>query len=427
MAAFPILVSCAPGPAASGAPAPFESARPVRDRKPLVVTVGQGQGDLQGRDHRVIQAAIDYVDRLGGGVVQVLPGTYVLDNALFPRPGTVLRGAGEATVLKKGPMAATTVAREADWFEYALQVADSAGFAPGCGIGLTDKEDKPPLVMFYTVTAVEGNVLHLDRRTEKNHWPLNEARVRKLHSLIYGWNASDVTVESLVLDGDRERNDNIDDNFGACVFLQSCDRWTFRNVQARNFNGDGFSFQVCNDVHFFDCQSVNNADLGFHPGSGSQRPVFRNCLSTGNREGLFFCWGACDGIAENCRLTNNAWYGVNFGHRDTDNVIRNCLIEGNGKVGVIFRKEVNEFRTGDRNVIEGCTIRNNGGKDEGVGVDVQWKTRDVTVRNCTFENTDGAKARVGMRISPEAGRVTLENNTYTGFATDVERAPTPTP
>ncbi|MBC8116634.1 MAG: hypothetical protein H7062_19750, partial [Candidatus Saccharimonas sp.] len=39
----------------------------------LTITVGQKEGDLIGSSHKVLQAAVDYVARLGGGTVKVLP------------------------------------------------------------------------------------------------------------------------------------------------------------------------------------------------------------------------------------------------------------------------------------------------------------------------------------------------------------------
>ena len=49
-----------------------------------------------------------------------------------------------------------------------------------------------------------------------------------------------------------------------------------RASTARNYNGDGISWQICHDVLVEDCHSHDNAELGLHPGSGSQRPVIRN-------------------------------------------------------------------------------------------------------------------------------------------------------
>ena len=42
----------------------------------LTLTVGPNKADLVGSDDRVLQAAVDYVARLGGGTVRVLPGYF---------------------------------------------------------------------------------------------------------------------------------------------------------------------------------------------------------------------------------------------------------------------------------------------------------------------------------------------------------------
>ncbi len=151
-------------------------------------------------------------------------------------------------------------------------------------------------------------------------------------------------------------------NYGGAVFLQHAHRISFVDVTARNWNGDGFSFQVCDDISFERCTSENNAVLGFHPGSGSQRPIFKDCHSLGNREGLFFCWGVTDGLAERCVFSDNRDYGITIGHRDTDNLIKDCVIERNGKVGILCGRSdaTYEFFAPHRCTIQDCTLRDNG-------------------------------------------------------------------
>ena len=309
-------------------PADFSTMRPIRNPQRMEITVGQGEGELQGNDDKIIQAAVDYIFRLGGGTVRVLPGTYTMRNSIFLRPGITLRGSGEKTVLKKAPSVSSPVVREADWFEYSLQVADPKGFTPGCGIAVqnkeADSEHDVTEVQLFTVTAIRENVLYLDRRTEKDFWMEEGAKVQTLFSILYGRSVNNVSVEDIVLDGNRAENARLNDNYGGACYTVYCNRWKFRNVIARDFNGDGFSFQVSDDFHFDNCQALGNADLGFHPGSGSQRPVFKSCIAKGNSEGLYWCWAACDGLAEDCTLSDNIRFGTNFGHRDTDNVLRNC-------------------------------------------------------------------------------------------------------
>ena len=403
--------------------ADFNTMRPIRNPQRMEITVGQGEGDLQGSDDKVIQAAVDYVGRLGGGTVRILPGTYTMRNSIFLRSGITLRGAGEKTVLRKAPSVSSPVVREADWFEYCVQVADAKGFTIGCGIAVqnkqADSEHDVTAVQLFTVTDIRGNVLYLDRRTEKDFWMEEGAKVQSLFSILYGRSADNVTVEDIVLDGDRAENERLNDNYGGACYGIYCNRWTLRNVIARDFNGDGFSFQVCDDWHFENCQALENADLGFHSGSGSQRPIFKNCVAKRNSEGLYWCWGACDGVAENCVLSDNLRYGTNFGHRDTDNVIRNCTIERNGVTGIVFRLEPGQNRQGDRNRIEGCTIRDNGGDAGQFGVDIKGQTREVTLVNCRFGNSQDGKQKVAIRIGPEAERITLEGNSFTDCPVEV--------
>src|SRR6516165_5206968 len=58
------------------------------------ITVGPAKADLNGGTDRVIQAAVDYVARLGGGTVRVLPGTYRLRNSIFLHSYVRLLGSG---------------------------------------------------------------------------------------------------------------------------------------------------------------------------------------------------------------------------------------------------------------------------------------------------------------------------------------------
>src|ERR1043166_7443783 len=52
-------------------------------RQRLTVTVGPDKANLVGASDQVLQAAVDYVARLGGGAVKVLPGAYHLRNAVY--------------------------------------------------------------------------------------------------------------------------------------------------------------------------------------------------------------------------------------------------------------------------------------------------------------------------------------------------------
>ena len=56
------------------------------------IAVGQTNADLLGTDNRALQAAVDYVAGLGGGIVEIGPGEYLMRDSLHLRPRVVVRG-----------------------------------------------------------------------------------------------------------------------------------------------------------------------------------------------------------------------------------------------------------------------------------------------------------------------------------------------
>jgi parallel beta-helix repeat protein len=238
---------------------------------------------------------------------------------------------------------------------------------------------------------------------------------------------NDVRIENIVLDGDREHNEEINGNYAGAIFMQWCDRVVIEGVTCRNYNGDGISLQVCDDAQVLHTTSENNANLGLHPGSGCQRPVFRNCVSRGNGLGFFFCWGVRNGLVEDCTFTENKDYGVSYGHRDTDNLVRNCTITKNGKVGVLFRNEEVEYFGGHRNVLENCTILDNGATENGCGVDIRGDTHDLTFKGCTIGDTGSGIQKIGIRIAHRASDIRYEGCTFAKLQKDVEKLPPETP
>src|SRR5262245_35281129 len=73
----------------------------------LTSTVGPDKADLVGATEKVIQAGVDYVARLGGGTVKILPGAYKMRNAVYLQSKVRLLGSGGETVLVKQPSTTT--------------------------------------------------------------------------------------------------------------------------------------------------------------------------------------------------------------------------------------------------------------------------------------------------------------------------------
>ena len=384
----------------------------------LTVTVGPKDADIVGTNQKTIQAAVDYVARLGGGTVKLLPGTYRLRNAVYLASKVRLVGSGKDTILIKEPSVTTKLGEDSDWYDQEITLADAKGFDVGDGVCLRAKKEKGggDTVIKRTLIARTGNRFLLDKALRENLWQMNDATAATLFPILSGEFIEDVAIENLVLDGNREKNDRLDGNYAGCIFLQDCNRITMRGVTARNYNGDGISWQICHDVLVENCTSENNADLGLHPGSGSQRPVMRGNTLRNNGIGIFFCWGVKYGLAEKNEIEGNR-IGISIGHRDTDNLITGNTVKDSKANGVLFRPERGASFAGHRNRIENNNLVNNG-PDDGFAIDIQGGTEGIQIVNNEIKETRGSSKRVAVRKGPDTKDITMKGNKISGFAAD---------
>ncbi|WP_406693915.1 right-handed parallel beta-helix repeat-containing protein [Singulisphaera sp. Ch08] len=390
----------------------------------LTVTVGPDgkDADLVGRDDKVIQSALGYVARLGGGTVRLLPGTYTLRGPVVLPSRVRLIGAGLETILTKIPSRTVALAEDSDWYDREITLEDARGFRVGDGVVLRAKNGSNggEIVLKRTLVARSGNRFRLDAGLRENLWLSGKPTCSALFPLLTSERTSDVVIEDLALDGDKANNENFNGNYAGCIFLQDCNKFTFRGVTARNYNGDGISFQISHDVVVERCHSHDNVDLGVHPGSGSQRPLIRANRLERNSIGLFWCWGVKYGLAEKNQIAGNRDYGVSIGHNDTDNLIRDNDIQESGKVGILFRDESRgkDFWP-NRNRVEANRVTNNGPED-GVAIDVRGKTKDLKIVRNLVRETRGAMSRTGLRIGAEAGAIELAENRIEGFSKEID-------
>jgi hypothetical protein len=385
----------------------------------LTISVGPDKADLVGTDDRVLQAAVDYMARMGGGTVRVLPGTYRLRNSVYLQSRVRILGSGPESVLIKEPSHQTSISADSDWYDQEITLADAAQFRIGDGVCLRAKNphNGGATVIKRTLVARSDNRFKLDKALRENLWIKGEPTAATLFPILSGEFIADVVIENITLDGNKDQNDNLDGNYAGCIWMQDCNRIAIRGVTARNYNGDGISWQICHDVRVENCHSHDNAQLGFHPGSGSQRPLIRNCKSERNDQGIYFCWGVKYGLAEKNVLADNRSYGVSIGHCDTDNIVRDNEIARSGKVGVLFRGEAKSF-AGHRNRIESNRITDSGA-DKGVGVDIQGETESITIARNDIRETREPMSRVGVRIGEKAGDVELTENRIDGYSVAV--------
>lgn len=383
----------------------------------LRITVGPEGADIVGATEKALQAAVEYITRRGGGTVNVLPGTYRLRGPVRLYDGVRILGSGPETVLIKEPSVETTLAEDSDWYDQEITLADPSGFQVGDAVCIraANADTKAPVVIKRTLIARSGNRFKLDRALRENTWKVGSATVATLFPIVTAEEAADFAVEDICLDGNKDHNANLDGNYAGCIWIQDCSRVLIRNVIARNYNGDGISWQICHDVRVEGCTSSDNAGLGLHPGSGSKRTIIRNNVLERNSIGLFFCWGVQYGLAEKNVIRDSGDCGISIGHRDHENLIRDNEILNSGKVGILFRPERGEGFTAVGNRVEHNRIVDSGGED-GVAVDIQGVTSGNTIANNTLLETRAPAQRVGIRLGPESGENTLTDNSIEGFA-----------
>ena len=381
------------------------------------ITVGLKDADIVGSDNRALQAAVDYVAGLGGGTVDIGPGTYLMKDSLHLRSNMVLIGHGEATVLRKCDGLISLLATDGDYGQEEITLMNPAGFEIGMGVTVADDNSGGFHTTVATIISQEGNTFAISKPLNADCMVHRNASARNTFPVLSGYYIENTRLERLVIDGNRENNEPLNGCRGAGVFLYRANNIHIADCVTHDYNGDGISFQQSNDIVLENCESYNNANLGFHPGSGSQRPIMRDNRAYDNgRDGLFLCWRVRHGLFEGNELRNNGQFGISIGHKDSDNVLRNNIVVGNRSHGIFFRNEP-EYTGGHRNLLENNKIHDNGAGGEGCGIYIRGETHDITIVGNEIGDTrpEGEKTQqFGVWIGPKADRITIRGNKIQG-------------
>ncbi|NLV92328.1 MAG: hypothetical protein GX030_08045 [Firmicutes bacterium] len=393
-----------------------------RQLNSVVVTVGRSGADICGQDGRALQAAVDYVGNLGGGVVKILPGEYVMSDSLHLSSGVTVKGSGPDTVLVKSPGVSSPLVLDGDYGEEEITLADPSGFYPGMGVSI--KDDRAVgcwHTTVATITGQDGNRFAISRPMVLDYLVSSNARVDNAFPVISARDVENVGIENLRVEGSKDSNVLLSGCRGAGIYLYRADNVTIRDCIVENFNGDGISYQKCADVVIENCRIAHNTSFGLHPGSGSQRPIIRGCQVTDNGIiGLFVCWRVKHGCFENNVFSRNGHVGLSIGHKDTDNIIRNNEISGNGDYGIHFREEL-EAMAAHRNLVEGNRIYDNGNEQSGYGIRIDSRVHGVVLRDNIIgsDNGDSVQRYAVYKTEAEA-QVTLQGNQIWGTCVGVD-------
>ena len=385
-----------------------------QQRNGIRITVGLKDADILGADNRALQAAVDYAAGLGGGLVEIGPGAFTMHNALHLRSNVIVRGQGEKTVLTKSDAVESPLALDGDFGEEQITLADPSGFSPGVGVSITDDRSGGFHTAVGTVLWAEGDTFGVNVPMGGDYLVSRNARVATAFPVISGYHVENARIEDVTIHGNKVGNPYLNGCRGAGIFLYRAHGTQIMGCAIKDYHGDGISFQQSNGVLVENCTCTGNTHLGLHPGSGSGKPVIRNCVSTTNgRIGLFLCWRVKHGHFEGNELRDNGETGISIGHKDTDNIFRNNRCVGNGREGILFRNE-SEPMGGHRNRFEYNEILDNGNPEDGCGVRILGETHDLTFRQNRIGDTGTDKQQVGIHIGEKADRISLEDNDLSG-------------
>jgi hypothetical protein len=397
-----------------------DSAEPDWDER-VTITVGPKDADLVGTTDKVLQAAVDFVGRKGGGTVHVLPGTYRLRNSIFLQSKVRILGTGTDSVLIKEPSAITKIALDGDHWDQEVTLADPRRFQVGDGVRLVAKDPhgKGTNIIQRTLIASRGNRFKLDRRLEERFHASGEPQIATNFALLQCSNVEYVVIEKISVDGNKANNQMLDQGAfdDGAVRLDESNRIVVRDVTVRNFYCDGIVWGISHDVLVENCQLHDGVRLAIHCGSGSQRSIVRGNHVKHCAEGVYFCWGAQHGLYEK-NVIEDCHYGMTLGHRDSDNLIRDNDILRSGEAGIHFRGGNRAFAP-HRNRIEKNRIVDSGG-EKGIAVHVKGQTESVSLVRNELRETRKPLSRIGILIEAETRDIRCEDNQIEGFAVSIK-------
>jgi hypothetical protein len=390
---------------------------PQAGAPPRTVTVAQsGTADVIGADNAALQKAADLLRP--GDTLMIRAGTYIMDDSLFLPSGVTVKGEPDRTILRKSRGVESVLAEDGDYGETQLLVAEPDKFRPGMGVTvLDDVQNRGWDVSVTTITAVEGNLLRVDPMTLRDYdLEQKHARIQNTFPVLCVLDGENVVLDGLTVDGNKDENAYIDGCRGGAIYMYRSKNVTVRNCVARNYNGDGISFQITDSIHVVNSESYGNTGLGIHPGTGSSRAVVKNCRTHHNGQiGLFLCWRVRNGEFTDNRIEDNGQYGISIGHKDTDNVFVNNTVARNGIAGVHFRHETPR-NSGHRNTFRDNAIVDNGSAAKGYGFYIEPHAGDIVIENNRIADTrkDKPTQRYAVFKAAGAGSVKLANNQVEG-------------
>ncbi len=383
-------------------------------RTGTIISVGGEQADVQGFSNWSIQMAVDALPA-EGGTVKLDAGIFELKDGVRLRSNVNLIGSGPETILKRGKGYKSRLIDDADYAELKLLVEDASGFEPGMSVQIWDEPQSGCWdVSSGTITDIRDNLLYIDRYLIRDYSADNGGWVSNAGSGVLVMEAENVLVSNLVIDGNKANNERMDGCNGGGVAILKSKNVTIENVHVKDFNGEGITWQITENVTVQHCEIEGSGNIGLHPGTGSPRSkILNNNVHHNTVDGLFICWRVHHSVVKNNQFHNNGRHGICTGHKDSDVVFENNHIFENGSDGVNLREE-NSRNSPHRNTFINNLVENNGQSGEGYGFAVYSEPQDLVLKDNIIRDTVAGTQRAGVFLLAKVPNVNMEGNKISG-------------
>jgi hypothetical protein len=367
-----------------------------------------------GFNNQSIQFAIDAVSKTGG-TVKLNPGLFAIIAPVRMKSNVKLIGSGKETVLKRGKGVQTKFIVDADYAELKLTVENADGFEPGMKIQVTDRDNSSCWnVSTAYITDIQDEMIYIDSYLIRDYRSDRDGLVSNASSVIEVIGAENVLISNLTADGNRAENFFADGCNSAGILILKSKKVTVDNVHVKDFNGEGISWQITENVTIRTSEISGSGNTGMHPGTGSPFTVIENNdVHHNDNDGLFICWRVYQSTVTNNRFHHNGRFGICTGHKDTDVIFTGNHIFENGSDGVHLRGE-RESNAPHRNTFVKNTIENNGTKNGGYGFSINSPARDLVLKENIFRSTRDKTQKAAVYIQSNGLQPELINNQMEG-------------
>ena len=371
------------------------------------ITVGGKNADIQGFTNQSIQFAIDAVAKTGG-TVQLNPGVYKIKAPIRMKPNVNLIGSSEGTILKREAGVQTKYIVDADFGELKLTVENTDGFEIGMKVQITDDENSSCWnVSTAYISDISDNVIYIDKGLIRDYRSDKNGLISNASSVIEALDVENCRISDLTADGNRADNFFADGCNSAGILILRSKNVTVENVHVKDFNGEGISWQITENVTIKNSEISGSGNTGLHPGTGSPFSVIENNdIHHNDRDGLFICWRVYQSRVSNNKMHDNGRFGICTGHKDVDVFFSENHVFNNKSDGINLRGE-REENAPHRNTFVKNIIENN----TGFGFSVNSNAHDLVLKENIFKNS-AKNQKAAIYIYESGSTPKLENNQF---------------